>query len=468
MPLVSSGEISIGGSTTNRSINLELGRAAGANSSLNETALRSLAGISSGTISLSNFYGKSSFTHTYFIRTYGNYGNGTELAAVARDSSTNVYLAGSAGSESAGAYIVKADANGTVQWQRSLGAYTVTWGNGVGYDGSGNVYVAGQGGSDVLLVKYNSSGTLQWQRTLSGPYNDLAFKLAVSSAGNVYFSGTTEAAGANSNILTAKYDTNGNLQWQRTLSSASSESLWDATIDSSENVYICGAGYGLSPGTAFIAKYNSSGTLQWQRNFGSGNGWYFFSVAADASGNLYASSNVDTIVKYDTNGNLQWQRSLSGCNFGAIAVDSSGNSYTAALSEVTEGSTLYYVLVFAKIDTSGTLQWQRYLRDNQPYYITASWLAADMSVDSSSNMYCVALSYDSNYSSQGLFIKLRGDGSVTGTYGIYTYAVANKTYSTPSATNATATLTDAAGTLTSAASSYADAARTISPTVTTL
>jgi hypothetical protein len=54
--------MSIGGSTSTRSINLELGRAAGATSSLGETALRTLAGVSSGAISISNFYGKSSVT----------------------------------------------------------------------------------------------------------------------------------------------------------------------------------------------------------------------------------------------------------------------------------------------------------------------------------------------------------------------------------------------------------------------
>jgi hypothetical protein len=59
MPLVSSGEISIGGSTTDRSINLELGRSATATSNLNESALRTLAGVASGAISLSSFYGKS-------------------------------------------------------------------------------------------------------------------------------------------------------------------------------------------------------------------------------------------------------------------------------------------------------------------------------------------------------------------------------------------------------------------------
>ena len=72
MALVSSGTISIGGTTTNRSINLELGRSATATSSLNETALRNLAGVSSGTISLSNFYGKSADNFEGFV-TNGNY-----------------------------------------------------------------------------------------------------------------------------------------------------------------------------------------------------------------------------------------------------------------------------------------------------------------------------------------------------------------------------------------------------------
>jgi hypothetical protein len=70
MPLVSSGEISIGGSTTNRSINLELGRSATATSSLGETALRNLAGVSSGAISLSSFYGKSSLAAV--LNAYGD------------------------------------------------------------------------------------------------------------------------------------------------------------------------------------------------------------------------------------------------------------------------------------------------------------------------------------------------------------------------------------------------------------
>ena len=59
MTLALSGVMSLGGSTSERSINLELGRSATATISMNEADVRGLADITSGAISLSNFHGKS-------------------------------------------------------------------------------------------------------------------------------------------------------------------------------------------------------------------------------------------------------------------------------------------------------------------------------------------------------------------------------------------------------------------------
>jgi hypothetical protein len=59
MTLAASGLISLGGATSTRSINLELGRSATAQISLGETAVRTLANVATGAISVSNFYGKS-------------------------------------------------------------------------------------------------------------------------------------------------------------------------------------------------------------------------------------------------------------------------------------------------------------------------------------------------------------------------------------------------------------------------
>ena len=60
MTLNSSGPISLGGTATNASINLELSQGASAQISMNDTNVRTLAGVASGAIIMpTNFYGKS-------------------------------------------------------------------------------------------------------------------------------------------------------------------------------------------------------------------------------------------------------------------------------------------------------------------------------------------------------------------------------------------------------------------------
>lgn len=63
MTLNASGPISLGGSTAGQSINLELSQSATAQVSMNDTNVRSLAGVTSGAIVMpTNFYGKSAVT----------------------------------------------------------------------------------------------------------------------------------------------------------------------------------------------------------------------------------------------------------------------------------------------------------------------------------------------------------------------------------------------------------------------
>jgi hypothetical protein len=76
MTLNSSGPISLGGTGTNASINLELGLSATAQISLNDTAVRTLANVASGAIIMpTNFYGKSNFLDQQTVTT-GDNGSG--------------------------------------------------------------------------------------------------------------------------------------------------------------------------------------------------------------------------------------------------------------------------------------------------------------------------------------------------------------------------------------------------------
>jgi hypothetical protein len=85
MSLNSSGPISLGGSTVGQSVSLELGLSATVTISLNDTNVRSLFGVASGTISLSQGYGKSSYTTASTKVLYAGGNAGPVLVTVADD-----------------------------------------------------------------------------------------------------------------------------------------------------------------------------------------------------------------------------------------------------------------------------------------------------------------------------------------------------------------------------------------------
>lgn len=151
MALNSTGPLSIGGSTVGQSINLELGRAASATSSMGETALRNLAGVPSGAISMSNFYGKSAFTPGSQTFT----ANGTFV--VPTGTTTLTIEAWGAGGEG-GAAATTTGAAGTASIVSGTGLTTMTAGGGSGGTG-GQSNATAAGGAGGTATGGNNTNT---------------------------------------------------------------------------------------------------------------------------------------------------------------------------------------------------------------------------------------------------------------------------------------------------------------------
>jgi uncharacterized delta-60 repeat protein len=409
-----------------------------------------------------------------------DYGQG-----IAVDSSGNCYVAGYTISTGAGqqdALITKYNASGTIQWQRVLGGTNGDISYGIAVDSSGNCYVtgytlsAGAGGQDALIAKYDTSGTIQWQRVLGGVSGDLGYGIAVDSSGNCYVTGNTDSTGAGVNdVLIAKYDTSGTIQWQRVLGGTSGEQGFGIAVDSSGNCYVTGTTSSTGAGgtDALITKYDTSGTIQWQRVLGGTNTDYGQSIAVDSTGNCYVTGytnsagagGVDVLVtKYDTSGTIQWQRVLgtTGQDIGhGISVDTSGNCYVTGYTDSAGAGSADVII--AKYDTSGTIQWQRVLGG------TSGEQGLGIAVDSSGNCYVTGYTASAGAGSNDVLIaKLPGDGSKTGTYGPWTYQASSLTAATSSLTAATSSLTASTSTLTAATSSLTAATSTLTSTVTQL
>jgi trimeric autotransporter adhesin len=405
----------------------------------------------------------------------------TRNNGVAVDSNGNAYITGYYYNTLGGnnIFISKYNSSGTIQWQRSLTTANGNYAQSIAVDSNGNAYITGGTYSSssrpcIFVAKYNTNGAIQWQRFLTDGFgaagsNDVGYGTAVDSSGNVYITGMFKNNNSGYNVVIAKYDTNGTIQWQRSLADTSAggsqnDSGYAIAVDSSGNVYATGKTNVIN---AYIVKYNTSGTLQWQRRLVGGNADYGYGITVDSNGNSYVigrRNNSSTgytfvfIAKYDTNGTIQWQRSLtdttgnSSDNGYGITLDSSANAYVTG-SYLNASNTLNVVI--AKYDTNGTIQWQRSLADSN-IQGNQNDSGYSIAVDSFGNPYVVGQFNNTSLGINAFIAKIPTDGSRTGTYTISTGK--GFTYAASSLTDAVGTMTDSAGNLTSATSSLTDSA----------
>jgi uncharacterized delta-60 repeat protein len=213
--------------------------------------------------------------------------------------------------------------------------------------------------------------------------------VAVDSLDNIISVGRIASFGAgNGDLCINKFNTNGSLLWTRTLGQTTTDAAEGVTIDSNDNIIVCGS---LKTGNfpdAIIAKYNSSGNFLWARTLSNSNIQEYYSVTTDGSDNIIAvgrhvtsaSSSQCLIAKYTPDGNLSWSNLLGAAGFdqaSGVATDSDNNIYIAGYSE---SLGTFYNFFLAKFNSSGTYQWGR-----KTQYGSAS----GVKVDKTSNVYVV-------------------------------------------------------------------------------
>lgn len=258
----------------------------------------------------------------------------------------------------------------------------------VGYSTDATSATVGQ------VIKYDTFGSLIFQKAYveSSGYTIQPRASTIDSVGNIYISGYTLGASC---II--KINSSGTVQWVATLDVGAP--FQGLTIDISGN--ICAAGQ--TPSGWCVAQFSSAGTLVWQYEFLPGSLSTGYAIATDSSGNIYVSGtsvnatvSVMQIIKLNSSGTLQWQRQLyNGTTIYSIArsvaVDASGNVYVCGPNDAG-----FLVLQIVKYNTSGTLQWQRAITQ------ASNGVFAGITLDSAGNIY--ACSGDGNlfkYNSSG-------------------------------------------------------------------
>jgi len=220
-------------------------------------------------------------------------------------------------------YVVKLDANGNLQWTRTIGgkgwdagASLIQTSDG-GYAIAGVTPSFGARGEDVYVIKLDANGNLQWTKTIGGPKNDGGFSLIQTSDGGYAIAGATYSFGAGeADVYVVKLDANGNLQWTKTIGGPKSESGLSSLIQTSDGGYAI-AGYTESFGAGgedvYVVKLDASGNLQWTKTIGAKNKYSGkLSLIQTSDGGYAIASHTESfgagewdvyVVKLDRNGN---------------------------------------------------------------------------------------------------------------------------------------------------------------------
>jgi len=283
-----------------------------------------------------------------------------------------------AGKADVDVYVVKLDANGNLQWTKTIGGPEIEAGKSLiqtsdgGYAIAGTTNSFGAGKADVYVVKLDTNGNLQWTKTIGGPKDDRGFSLIQTSDGGYAIAGSTTSFGAGeADIYVVKLDAHGNLQWTKTIGGPVSEE-GSSLIQTSDGGYAI-AGYTNSFGTGlsdvYVVKLDAHGNLQWTKTIGgpasdegssliqTSDGGYAIAGYTKSFGAGFSDVYV---VKLDANGNLQWTKTIGGENIdeGYSLIQTSDGGYAIAGTTTSFGAGLLDVYV-VKLDANGNLQWTK-------------------------------------------------------------------------------------------------------------
>lgn len=345
-------------------------------------------------------------------------------------------------------WVIKTNANGEIEWQNTIGGsapdeiYSIELTPDGGYilagdsqsNISGDKSENSKGSSDYWIVKLDASGNVEWDKTIGGSDADWLPKISVTNDGyyvcgeswsNISGDKTADSKGE-SDYWILKLDTLGNILWQKTIGGSGSDSFTSMAVTLDGGCIIRGASESNISGDKtensrgdydyWVVKLNSSGVIEWDKTIGGSGGEDLKSViqtidngfllsgnsSSDISGDKTENSKglVDFwIVKLDNAGNIQWQNTIGGSHMDipfAAYQTADGGYMTGGYSrsdisgDKTENSKGGYDFWIVKLNNVGIIEWQKTLGGSETDGIIALTQASDGSYilggNSSSNI----------------------------------------------------------------------------------
>ncbi|HNQ11774.1 MAG TPA: T9SS type A sorting domain-containing protein [Bacteroidia bacterium] len=317
-----------------------------------------------------------------------------------------------------------------IQWQNTIGGSlgdamsTVfkTFEGGYILGGGSNSTISGdktdssRGLLDFWIVKVNSIGLIEWQKTIGGSNYDMLYSLQQTTDNGYILGGTsdsgisgdkTDSSRGTSDYWILKLDSVGNILWQKTFGGSSGDNLFalQQTTDggfilggeslsgiSGDKTDFCRGGFDY-----WIIKIDSVGNIIWQKTIGgsdfdelysikqTGDGGYILGGASLSNISFEKTENCRGAldfwaVKIDSLGTIQWQKTMGGNDFETLfsiqqTTDGGyilgGDSFSNISGDKTENSRGGDDFWLVKLDPNGNYLWQKTIGGNMNEWINS-------------------------------------------------------------------------------------------------
>jgi hypothetical protein len=245
------------------------------------------------------------------------------------------------------AWVVKLDAEGKIQWEKAFGGTGSDFAASIwqtmdgGYilaaysdsPPSGNKEAVLFGGRDGWVVKIDAQGNKQWDRSFGGASTDSFSSVAQTADGGYVLAGDSSSPPSGNKeaplfgyldgwVITL--DADGNKRWERSF--GGTEPDFFLSVDqTADGGFLLGAGSSSPPSgnkeavlfgaiDYWIVKVDTAGNKQWDRSYRtptSGGGVSFMRQTSDGG---YALGGFSQLLKIDPQGNRQWDQLFGNTN----------------------------------------------------------------------------------------------------------------------------------------------------------
>jgi hypothetical protein len=272
-------------------------------------------------------------------------------------------------------WLLKTDAFGNEQWNYTYGGpstdgfFSAVQTADNGFIGSGYETSFGTGGYDAWLVKTNAFGILQWDKSFGGGGTEHGMSVNQASDGGYIIAGDTSSYGAGgTDLWLIKTDTFGNEQWNHTFGGSNND--WGGSVfQTSDGGYIVSGdtmSYGTGGFDVWLIKTDEFGYEEWNMTYGeplsddtgycvhqTSDGGYIVAISSTS----YITGFTDIwLIKTDGNGIQQWKKIFGGPNedwgYSVDHTTDGGYVITGYTASFGAGSLDVWVI---KTDASGSL-----------------------------------------------------------------------------------------------------------------